>query len=350
MLMVEHILNLKFSDPHSQRLLDTLRASIQRASALVGQVVSFARGSETEQTTICPKHLLRDIEKLLVETFPRSIEIHVGDMAGLWGVKGDATQVYQVLMNLCVNARDAMPDGGLLTLAADNQQLTESAAAAHPEAKPGPYVCLTVADTGVGIAPQIRERIFDPFFTTKGQGQGTGLGLATVLRIVTAHGGWLEVKSEVGQGAQFKVYLPAAVASQEMHDEAEALALPVGHGEMILVVEDEAAIREVTRETLETYGYQVLTASDGAEAVALYAQHLASVQVVLLDLMLPLMDGRAIMRALRKLNPQCRIIATSGLLLNEQMTDATLTEVTQFLSKPFTAEKLLKTLATVLGH
>ncbi len=344
MMMVEHILQLKLSDPHSQRLLETLRSSIQRASGLVRQVVSFARGNEGERTTICPKYLLKDIQNLLTETFPRSIEMQVNNERDLWPIEGDATQLFQVLMNLCVNARDAMPDGGTLTLGAEKVEINGRDLPAHPEAKCGQYVCLTVADTGHGIAPHIREQIFDPFFTTKEQGRGTGLGLATALRIVTAHGGFIEVTSEVGHGAQFNVYLPAVPEAHAEPSELDSLTLPVGQGELILVVEDEAAIREVTRETLETYGYQVLTASEGAEAVALYAQHLDEVQAVLLDMVVPLMDGRAIIRALHKLNPQCRIIATSGLLLNEVGSE----EVAQFLSKPFTAEKLLKTLAAVI--
>jgi PAS domain S-box-containing protein len=341
MMMVEHILQLKLSDSHSQRLLETLRSSIERASGLVKQVVSFARGNEGEQTTICPKYLLNDIQNLLTETLPRSIEIDLDTEPDLWAIKGDSTQLFQVLMNLCVNARDAMPDGGTLTLSAEKIHITQSL---HPEARPGQYVCFKVTDTGAGIPVAIREQIFDPFFTTKEQGRGTGLGLATALRIITAHDGWIDVTSEVGQGAQFKVYLPAAREEFSAHPEVDSLTLPVGQGELILMVEDEAAIREVTRETLETYGYQVLAATEGAEAVALYAQHLDSVKVVLLDMVVPMMDGRAIIRALRKLNPQCLIIATSGLLMNESERE----EVTQFLSKPFTAEKLLKTLASVI--
>ena len=350
MMMVEHILNMKLADPHSQRLLETLRSSIQRASGLVKQVVSFARGSEGEQTTISPKYLLRDLERLLTETLPRSVVIQVDETGEQSAIQGDTTQVFQVLMNLCVNARDAMPAGGTLTLAAETFQLQAEQLAAHPEAKPGNYVCLTVADTGIGIPPHIRDHIFDPFFTTKEQGRGTGLGLATALRIVTKHGGFIEVASEPGNGSQFKVYLPAALTSETEQAEAEAQALPVGHGELILVVEDEAAIREVTRETLETYGYAVLTASEGTEAVALYAQHLTSVKVVLLDMVVPMMDGRAMIRALRKLNPTGIIIGTSGLLLSDGLAAPAADGVTCFLSKPFTAEKLLKTLATVLGH
>lgn len=348
MIMVEHILNLKLADPHSQRLLETLRSSIQRASSLVKQVVSFARGSEGELTTIRPKHLLRDVVKLLTETFPRSITIHADNTAELWTIHGDSTQLFQVLMNLCVNARDAMPSGGTLTLAAENIQLQTNLPLAQPEAKPGKYVCLTVADTGEGIPTHVREHIFDPFFTTKEPGRGTGLGLATALRIVTAHSGFIEVQSEAGKGAQFKVYLPTTLTSEAVNVETEALALPVGHGELILVVEDEAAIREVTRETLETYGYRVITASEGTEAVALYAQHLSDVKAIVMDMVVPALNGRALIRALRKLKADCIIIGTSGLMVSDQDADPTLGEVTQFLSKPFTAEKLLKTLAAVL--
>lgn len=344
MMMVEHILQLKLPDPHSQRLLETLRASIQRASGLVKQVVSFARGNAGEQTIINPKYLLKDIESLLTETFPRRIQIELLYEPDLCPLKGDATQLFQVLMNLCVNARDAMSDIGTLTLAAENIYLQEADLKAHPKATPGRYVGFTVTDTGIGIPASMREKIFDPFFTTKEQGSGTGLGLATALRIVTAHGGFIDVTSEVGQGTQFKVFLPGVPESATMQSPADSLMLPVGQGELILVVEDEAAIREVTRETLETYGYQVLTASEGVEAVAVYAQHVASVEVILLDMVVPRMDGRAIIRALRKLNPNCRIIATSGLLMDEAERE----EVTQFLSKPFTAETMLKTLASVI--
>lgn len=344
MMMVEHILQMKLSDPHSQRLLETLRSSIQRASGLVKQVVSFARGNEGERATICPKYLLKDVESLLTETFPRSIEIQHSYEPDLWAFIGDPTQIFQILMNLCVNARDAMPDGGTLALGVEKADIKESDLVAHPNAKPGQYVCFTVADTGIGIPLQIREQVFDPFFTTKEQGRGTGLGLATALRIVTAHQGFIEVVSESGQGAQFKVYLPAVPEEQSTTYEADSMTLPIGQGELVLIVEDETAIREITRETLETYGYRVLTAIEGAEAVAMYAQHLDSVKAVLLDMMVPVMDGRAIIRALRKLNPNCQIIATSGLLMSE----AEGAEVAQFLIKPFTAEKLLKALAAVI--
>jgi PAS domain S-box-containing protein len=341
MMLVEHILQLKLPDSHSQRLLETLRSSIERASDLVKQVVSFARGIEGEQTTICPQYLLHDIQNLLTETLPRLIEIHLDIEPDLWTIKGDSTQLFQVLMNLCVNARDAMPDGGTLTLSAEKVYITQ---ALRPEARPGQYVCLKVTDTGAGIPAAIREQIFDPFFTTKEQGRGTGLGLATARRIITAHDGWIEVATEMGQGGQFKVYLPAAREESSAYHEVNSLTLPVGQGELILIVEDEAAIREITREMLETYGYQVLAATEGAEAIALYAQHLDSVKVVLLDMVVPVINGRAIIRALRKLNPQCLIIATSGLVMNESER----AEVTQFLSKPFTAEKLLQTLASVI--
>ncbi|MBS1809011.1 MAG: PAS domain S-box protein [Acidobacteria bacterium] len=350
MIMVEHILRLKLTDAHSQSLLETLHTSIQRASGLVKQVVSFARSGESEQTTICPKHLLQDVAKLLTETFPRSITIHRNEAPELGAIHGDSTQIFQVLMNLCVNARDAMPEGGTLRLSAKTMEVAATHPALDPKAKAGRYVCFTVADTGEGIPTKIRDRIFDPFFTTKTPGRSAGLGLATALRIVTTHKGFIEVNSEEGQGAQFNVYFPAAQDEPIQETEAEGQMLPVGHGEVVLVVEDESAIREVTRETLETYGYQVITAADGAEAIALYAQHLSSVKVVLLDLAVAALDSSAITRALHKLKQDCIIIGISDLLFGNEVTELSARGITQVLTKPFTAEKLLKTLATVLEH
>jgi CheY-like chemotaxis protein len=215
------------------------------------------------------------------------------------------------------------------------------------EAKVGSHVRITVADTGTGIPPEIIERIFEPFFTTKEFGRGTGLGLSTALGIIRSHDGFVEVYSEVGKGSQFKVYLPASeeTASQP----AENMELLTGHDELILVVDDEAAICEITKTTLESHNYKVLTASNGIEALALYAQHKNEISVVLLDMMMPEMDGMTAIRTLRRMNPQVRLVAMSGLTSAEAITHSTGTNVQGFLSKPFTTNELLKTLADVLS-
>jgi CheY-like chemotaxis protein len=252
-------------------------------------------------------------------------------------------------MNLCVNARDAMPQGGTLTIRAENVVLDENYARMHLEAAPGKYVMITVIDTGLGIPPETLNKIFEPFFTTKETGKGTGLGLSTALTIVRSHGGFVNVYSEVGKGTQFAICLPAIELGAAVQEETKRPELPVGHGELVLVVDDEEAIREITKGTLETFGYKVLTASDGTEAVALYAAHKQDVRVVLTDMMMPFMDGPATIRALQKLDPQVKIIAASGLAANEKAAEAASAGVKTFLPKPYTAEKLLTALAKILN-
>jgi two-component system, cell cycle sensor histidine kinase and response regulator CckA len=269
--------------------------------------------------------------------------------ADLWVISADATQIHQVLMNLCVNARDAMPRGGELTVRARNVTLDEAYARMHLEARPGRFVEVTVADTGHGMTPEVVSRIFEPFFTTKEIGKGTGLGLSTALTIIRSHGGFINVYSEPRRGTQFAVYLPALEGGGAVASERATPELPAGRGELILVVDDEESIRQITKGTLETFGYRVVTASDGTEAVALYAQHRDGVALVLTDMMMPFMDGPATIRALQKMNPQVRVIAASGLAAGDKAAEAAAAGAHDFLPKPYTAEKLLKTLAEILN-
>jgi CheY-like chemotaxis protein len=218
----------------------------------------------------------------------------------------------------------------------------------HLEAKPGKYITINIADNGLGMTPKVVNRIFEPFFTTKEIGKGTGLGLSTALTIVKSHGGFINVYSEAGEGTQFMVYLPALETAEAERAEKKGPELPVGHGEVILVVDDEESIRQITKGTLETFDYKVLVANDGTEALALYAEHRNEIKVVLTDMMMPFMDGPATIRALKKLNPQVKIIAASGLAANEKSAEAASAGVRLFLPKPYTAEKLLKALAEIL--
>jgi two-component system cell cycle sensor histidine kinase/response regulator CckA len=348
-LMSVDMLRLRLKDEGSQQYLKMLQASAERGAEMIKQVLSFARGVQGERIPIDPKYLIKDVVKILNETLPKSITTKFELPDRVWPVSADATQIHQVLMNLCVNARDSMPHGGRLTIKAENVTLDENYARMHIEAKAGPYVMISVMDTGHGIPPDTLNKIFEPFFTTKEIGKGTGLGLSTALSIVRSHNGFINVYSEAGKGTHFSCYLPAiATGAGAAEGEKEEPTLPLGHGELILVVDDEEAIREITRGTLESFGYKVLTASDGTEAVALYAANRDEVKVVLTDMMMPFMDGPATIRALQKLNPQIKIIAASGLAANEKAAEAASTGVKTFLPKPYTAEKLLLTLAKIL--
>lgn len=327
-------------------LIKTIETSAKRGAALVKQVLSFARGVEGQRTAIQLKHLVSETRQIVNETFPKFIEINTDISQDLWMVSGDATQLHQVLINLCVNGRDAMPRGGTLSISAGNTVIDESYARMNIDAHMGAYVVFTVKDTGVGMPPEVVERIFEPFFTTKELGKGTGLGLSTVLSIVKSHGGFLEVTSTVDEGTQISVYLPASEATQIpqiLDDEFSQ-----GQGELILVVDDEAAIRETSKISLETYNYRVLTANDGIDAIALYAQHQQDISLVLVDMMMPLMDGATTIHTLKKINPHVKIIAVSGLISSNRLTQSTNSGAQAFLSKPYTTTDLLKTINEVI--
>jgi len=344
-LMAVELLQRKLPDEKSQRLLSTLNVNARRGADLIKQVLSFARGLEGKRTTLQMKHLILEITKLIEETFPKNIRVKTEIAPELWPLRGDATQLHQVLVNLCINARDAMPQGGQLRLKAINLVADQDFVHQHLEAKIGPYVVVTVVDTGHGIAQGILDRIFEPFFTTKGPGQGTGLGLSTVTGIVKSHGGFIQVESEEGQGTQFHIYLPATPTSELQRPEA-APALK-GQGELVLVVDDEAPMREVTTAALEANGYRVITAKDGIEAVTLYLRDQATIDLVLIDMMMPSMDGPMTIRMLQDINPQVRLVAMSGLAASNKA--ATLKQPdTSVLAKPFTTGELLEVLHQAL--
>jgi len=348
-MMSLELLKLKLPEADDQELLGTLHASAQRGTALIRQVLSFSRGMEGRHLTLNPVHILEDIRKIIGDTFPKNIVFRLKSAPGLPAVTGDPTQLHQVFMNLCVNARDAMPDGGRLTVTLEQVVLDEVYAGMNPNCRPGAYVVVRVADTGTGIPPAVCERIFEPFFTTKETGKGTGLGLSTALAIVRSHDGFIQVHSEPGKGAEFQVYLPAhAAAAADEADGGPQAQLPHGHGELVLVVDDEEAIRAVARRMLERFGYRVLLANHGAEAVALYAQHRGEIAVVLTDMAMPVMDGPALIVALKAIDPGVRIIGSSGLMTDGGTAQVMNAGVRHFVPKPYTAEIMLSTLAAVL--
>ncbi|MBD2153677.1 ATP-binding protein [Leptolyngbya sp. FACHB-16] len=346
-LIATQILPIKFPelDPSTSRLLDTLDISARRGGRLVKQILSFSRGLAGERSPVQVKHILSEIWGIAQSTFPKSIRLNLKlTGASLWMINADANQLHQVLMNLCVNARDAMPEGGTLTLIANNQILSEQEAQAYPDARAGNYVMITVADTGMGIAPDVLNHIFEPFFTTKEVGQGTGLGLSTTLGIIRSHGGFIQVTSKVGVGTQFHLYLPA-------DPEQEATATPpekriTGQGQLILVVDDEVRILEMLRTSLEAYNYRVLTARNGFEAINNYMANQSEIQLVLTDMMMPEMNGEDMVRVLHILNPDLKIVVVSG---SKQSIREDL-DVARFLPKPYNLEDLLQVIHQTLQH
>ena len=347
-LMATQTLQLKITDPDALKWLQIMQENVQRGADLVKQVLFFARGIDGERVLLQVKHLIKEIVKILNETLPKSVAIKYSIEEELWPVIGDATQIHQVLMNLCVNARDAMPKGGTLTLNAENKIVDEGYARLNLDARPGRFVHLTITDSGEGIAAEHLDRIFEPFFTTKEKGKGTGLGLSTSLSIIKSHQGFINVYSEPGQGTQFNIFLPAAEETETISTETPSATLPMGNGELILVADDEANIREITQGVLESFGYRVITAGDGTAALALYAAHQSEIAVVLTDMMMPFMDGPATIRALQHMNPQVKIIACSGIAADKKLADAMQAGVKYFLTKPISLEKLLKTVAEVI--
>ncbi|HVW22160.1 MAG TPA: response regulator [Opitutaceae bacterium] len=342
MLMAAGILRETLKDPKDRHVVSLVEQGAQRGAGIVRQLLTFSRGMAGARISVQVRHLLKEIENIVHETFPKNIAIQRHGPVDLWTVKADATQLHQVLLNLCVNARDAMPSGGRLTLEADNCVLTEAEARADPLAKPGPYLRIIVADTGHGIPPDIIKRIFDPFFTTKGVGKGTGLGLSTVMGIVKNHGGFVHVYSEPGRGASFRIYLPAEPSSTAASPPPAELPAARGTGELILVVDDESGIREMARHILESHGYRVVTAANGEEAVNCYLEHREQIRLILTDMMMPVMDGPSLIRALRILDTHLRVAPMSGLEHAQRDAELAGMGLEEILIKPFDARSLLE--------
>lgn len=344
-LMSAGTLRWDMSAKDKELAITRIETSVKRGAAIIQQVLTFGRGINGDRVPVQPGEIIEEVCKIVSQTFPKNITVEPHLAQGLWPVVGDRTQVHQVLLNLCVNARDAMPSGGRLCVLAENLTLTSPRPAMPAAAQPGAYVRLQVSDTGCGIPPGDRERIFDPFFTTKEVGKGTGLGLSTVLGIVKSHRGVISVASEIGQGSAFEILLPASAEAVMRSAPAVLKELPRGGGETILIVDDEPDIVSGMRDALRTQNYRVLVARNGQEALDRVKASGQAVDVVVTDLMMPGMDGLALIKDLRVSNPQLRIIASSGLAADaagrERHQELRSMGVTTFLSKPYTADKLM---------
>lgn len=346
-LMASELLQLRARD-EDRRMIEIVKSSAERGSEMVKQILSFARGVAGEPAVIQLKHLVKDVAKLIKATFPASLQIQTQVAGEPHPVKGNATQLHQVLMNLCVNARDAMPQGGVLRLQVENVQLEGKQTRKQSEPVFGPYVRVTVSDTGTGIPAELLDKIFEPFFTTKAEGKGTGLGLPTVQSIVKNHRGFIEVKSEPGRGTQFHIYLPATDVQEA--PAATRPAVPIGQGELILVVDDEAAVLEIAKLTLVNHNYQVLIAQDGTQGLGIYQRHRQDIKLVITDLMMPNMDGPALIQALRRIDPQVKVIGASGGSSRVPLTEAAPFDVATILEKPYSTQALLSTVAETLAQ
>lgn len=335
-------------DPSALEILDMIQSSAKRGAAILKQLLMFGRGEEEECIALGLGPLIKEMVKIAEETFPKNIVLRQRIAPNLPSIDGNVTHLHQVLMNLCINARDAMPGGGQLTLTAQLELVDEAMAKSCAAPSTGPHVVLGVEDTGSGIPPDVVDKIFDPFFTTKPVGQGTGLGLSTALGIVRNHHGFIRVDSQPGQGAQFKIYLPVSKEGRAEAPPIRAAVLPRGQGECILLVDDEEQARQVTRRMLERNAYQVLEARNGQEALAVFEGAPARIHLVITDLMMPVMDGAMLIRRLRQKSPDLKTIAISGGLSPEEMAKAMESESAAFILKPFGANVLLETIHRVL--
>ena len=348
-VMGADMLETPAADEEMRSVLTVIRQSAERGRDIVKQLLTFARGGTSQKGPVQPRHLLKEIDRLLRETFPKNMQIYVSYAEEPATVLADPSQLHQVLMNLCVNARDAMPEGGVLFVHLENRTLDETTVRIHPRARLVPYVVFRVADNGMGIPAAVLDRIFDPFFTTKPAGKGTGLGLATVLGIAESHGGFVTVESQLGQGTTFEVFLPASTARTDADAAPRKAAASRGHGEMVLIVDDEPAIARLAETILRQHGYEALTAHSAAEALQHFERQTGRIRAALTDIMMPFGDGRDLIATLHALDSRLPIVAMSGVATAELQCETRDRGACGFLCKPFSAEKLLAALGDSLA-
>lgn len=347
-MMGVQLLRTKY--PDASQIVNMFDISARKGADLVRQLLTFAKGAEGERVSIPARRLIKDMETLITTTFPKNIRLEVELEQELPPVLGDATQLHQVLLNLCVNARDAMPNGGTLRLEVKRAVVDAAYAASVPGAKPGEYIVLRVSDTGTGMTQEVQDRIFEPFFTTKGPDKGTGIGLATVLGIVKGHGGFIQVYSKPGNGATFSVYLPVDKSETTAQTTAQAPAAEFsGKGETVMFVDDELAVRTIALIILQQANINPLMGADGTDGIMLAAQHAHELRGVITDLHMPNLDGIGCIRAIRRMLPNIPIVATSGNLLDAEIEELKSLGVTKILKKPFTSNQLLEIVRYLLA-
>jgi PAS domain S-box-containing protein len=353
-MMAGDLLSDRAQSKDDTQLLDVIAASAKRGAELVRQILLFARGMEGPRVAVDAKVLFAELKTFLDSTLPKSIKVNFEVPSGLEFISGDPVQLHQMLLNLCVNASDAMPAGGRLAISATAAMVSASAPRPHPDALPGAFVRIDISDTGCGIPDILKGQVFDPFFTTKGVGKGSGLGLSTARSIVKTHCGFITFTSTEGIGTTFSVFLPTTEAGLSRTVKGDPTKpslgpLPRGHGENILVVDDEESVRVIMRSTLENFGFRAVVAADGAEAVALFRSAPALFDMALVDMQMPGLDGGKTIMALRHIRPELPIIGASGLATNLNREQAAANGVRHFLDKPFSVETLIRTVHAAMA-
>jgi PAS domain S-box-containing protein len=336
------MLAAKVDAEEDRRLIEKIRASASHGAALVQQLLAFARGAEGKRTNLDPARALAEVEQLVRQSLPATIEVALDCSTKPWLIHADRTQFNQAMINLCINARDAMPDGGRIEISTRNLEIEAGVARANPGVRPGKFVRVSVADSGTGIPATLAEKIFDPFFTTKAAGKGTGLGLPMVAGVLKTHGGFVQFETEEGRGTTFHLYFPAVPTLTPAEPPASPRPFSQGAGEGILLIDDEPFVRDTLQLLLERAGYRVYSAEDGRSGIAAFDRHARDVSLVITDMMLPDQIGTAVVRQLRERDPLLPIVAISGMMASGQFDELLqLTPPVQCLSKPLLPATLL---------
>jgi two-component system cell cycle sensor histidine kinase/response regulator CckA len=310
-MAVELLRSVELPPDELEDLLQTVDGSVERGSAIIKQLVAFGKGAEGKNIVFQPKHLIREVVNIIQKTFPQGIEVQSEVLRDSWVIRGDQIQFHQLLMNLFLNARDAMPKGGKIQIRTDNVTIDEHFPSIDIDLEPGRYIQVTVVDDGEGMEKEVQEKVFEPFFTTRPVGRGSGLGLTNVLGIVKSFNGFIQCQSEPGKGTKFEVFLPALFENESVHTAYDP-ADHQGNGETILIVDDEEAVRDTTQKLLLQNGYKTLKAVDGVDAISVYGRNQGQIKIVVTDLKMPNMDGISLVRILRNMNPDLPVLVVSG--------------------------------------